>query len=186
MLRLMFCVFLLPSFLTACGSGYKTEKVKLYRFAVASRDANMQREFRSLIDEYNRMAGMKVLHYSDDPSEANSVIVITEGLQKRDGKVGWGQWMSESKSDSPLGKMPGQKSKRLIRYSMRVEFDADYMRRNDTYAKQKLFFHEVGHGLEMDHNPEDIQDVMFPDVAGDKNFPDYFERVRSYLADRLE
>ena len=92
--------------------------------------------------------------------------------------------MSESQAENPLTKLPGEKAKRTITYSMRVEFDAEYMRRSDLYAKQKLFFHEVGHGLEMDHNPGDVRDVMFPDVAGDKDFDDYFRRVRSYLSDR--
>lgn len=182
MLRIILLVLFVPSFLLACGTDYKTEKVKFYRFAVASRDANMQREFRSLIDEYNRMVGTQILKYTDDPSHANSVIIITEGLQSRDGKVGWGQWMSESRAENPLGKMPGEKVKRTITYSMRVEFDADYMRRSDTYAKQKLFFHEVGHGLEMDHNPDNIEDVMFPDVAGTKDFSRYFQQVRNYIA----
>ena len=98
--------------------------------------------------------------------------------------VGWGQWISEIRAENPLTKLPGEKAKRTIAYSMRVEFDAEYMRRNDLYGKQKLFFHEVGHGLEMDHNPTDAADVMYPDVVGEKDFDQYFNRVRQYLSER--
>lgn len=172
------------TFLYGCGADYDTKKVKSYRFAVAGGDANFKREFKSLIQDYNRFSQLPVLEYVDSAEGANSIIVVTEGLQTRDGKVGWGQWMAESQAESPMAKLPGDKAKRTITYSMRVEFDAEYMRRGDLYAKQKLFFHEVGHGLEMDHNPGDLHDVMYPDVAGDKNFDAYFARVRTYMGDR--
>jgi hypothetical protein len=36
----------------------------------------------------------------------------------------------------------------------------------------------------MDHVPSDMRDVMYPDVAGDKDFEEYFTRVRMYMSDR--
>jgi hypothetical protein len=184
MLRIPLLGLLALCLLSACGSDYDTKKVKSYRLAVMSDDANMKREFRSLIQDYNRLSQLNVLEYAEDAAGANSVIVVTEGLQTRDGKVGWGQWMAESQAENPMTKLPGDKAERTITYSMRVEFDAEYMRRGDLYAKQKLFFHEVGHGLEMDHVPSDMRDVMYPDVAGDKDFEEYFTRVRMYMSDR--
>lgn len=167
----------------ACGSGYETVKVKDYRLAVLIQDATIQHQFATLIDDYNQYAGMRVLTYEPSASAANSAIVLTEGLQTRDGKVGWGQWMTSSKSENPLTKAPGDKAKRTVEFSMRVEFDADYMRKKTHVEQQKLFFHEVGHGLELDHNPADQTDVMYPDVSGDKDFPRYFEYVRRYMND---
>ena len=184
MLRVTSLMLLSTIFVLGCGTGYDTEKIKSYRIAVTNADSTLIRDFRSLIQDYNRLAKLTVLEFVANPAEANSVIVVTEGLQKRDGKVGWGQWISEIRAENPLTKLPGEKAKRTIAYSMRVEFDAEYMRRNDLYGKQKLFFHEVGHGLEMDHNPTDAADVMYPDVVGEKDFDQYFNRVRQYLSER--
>lgn len=183
---------LLALLATACGSGgYKTTKIKDYRLALVQGPSELKRDFRQLVDDFNQQAGLVVLTYVDDPAQANSAIIITEGLHQRDGKVGWGQWMSERRSENPLSKMPGESVQRTIEYSMRLEFDAEYFRARHTetdskahYEKQKLFFHETGHGLEMDHNPGDQTDLMYPDIAGDKDFPRFFERVRNYMRDQ--
>ena len=69
-------------------------------------------------------------------------------------KVGRGQMLYDAESQNPLLVMPGKKPKRVIRYGMKVELDENFMLTKDLLDKQKLFFHEVGHGLEMDHSPE--------------------------------
>jgi predicted Zn-dependent protease len=74
---------------------------------------------------------------------------------------------------------------------MRLEFDEEYFRTRTGSSetskmrieKQKLFFHEVGHGLQLDHSANQ-EDVMYFDISGDKSFANYFNYVRSYLSDR--
>jgi hypothetical protein len=66
---------------------------------------------------------------------------------------------------------------------MKIQFDQTYLSTMTHYDNQKLFFHEVGHGLEMNHITTDVSEVMYPDVGGDKNFPLYFTRVQAYMAD---
>lgn len=175
---------------TACGASYDTEKVKDYRMAVLSDDPKVKAEFANLIEDFNEHAKMRVLTYVADAKDANSAIILTQGLQQRDGKVGWGQWMSNTDSDNPVVTMPGQKAKRTVEFSMRVEFDADYIKSRmvnedakKLTEKQKLFFHEVGHGLEMDHNEKDKSDLMFPDISGEKDFERFFSGVRRYMSD---
>ncbi len=174
---------------SACGRSYETVKVKHYRLAMTNGTPAMQDEFRRLTLEFNAYAQSEALEFVDDPAQANSSITMTKGLRAiTGGKVGLGQWLSESVADSPLG-FSGN-PKRVVRFAMRLEFDEEYFssRLNENgdeqkhIDKQKLFFHEVGHGLEMEH-AADKQDVMYTDVSGNKDFPSFFDRVRTYLGE---
>lgn len=183
-------ILLLSLVSVGCGSSYKTTKIKNYTLSVVNDDKRLKAEFNDLIDDFNRFTGSEVLTYVENPEQANSAIILTKGLKQRDGKVGWGQWLSETKSDSPVA-TPGNKPKRTISYSMRLEFDLEYYTsrlknpgEKETIEKQKLFFHEVGHGLEMDHVTSSESEVMYPDISGDKNFELFFEQVRAYMADQ--
>ena len=188
---------LLPAFLTglsgflfaACGGSYQTSKIKVYKLSLVEGDQQFAPVFKQLVADYNQQAGVHVLDYVDNPNDANSPLILTKGLKgSTDGKVGLGQWLSETKADNPFGAMPGQTLSRTVTYSMRIEFDWDFFndRKADsstnTYDKQKLFFHEVGHGLEMNH-VTDVNDVMYPDIAGQKDFNTYLQRVRDYMSD---
>jgi hypothetical protein len=171
--------------LSACGGSYETTKVKDYRMTLVNDDAKLADEFKRLIEDFNTYAGMEVLRYEDSAGDANSAIVVTPGLQQQPGnKVGWGQWLSDTKQDDAIFTTPGRRPHRTIEYSMRVEFDAEYMRTRSHLDKQKLFFHEVGHGLEMSHDNSSTRNVMHESVTGDKDFSAYFARVRAYMQDQ--
>ncbi len=186
---------------TACGANYKTTKVKNYKLALVQGDAYFKEDFRFLVQDFNERAGINVLEFVDSADDGNSPIIMTKGLKAKtpDNNVGFGQWLSESKSDNP---MTTTRPERTVTYTMRLEFDWDYFNGThgnsepeNVYKKEKLFFHEVGHGLEMEHNvadecraehtAEDEHNVMFCDVGkGDqKDFDSYFQRVRNYMSD---
>ncbi len=178
-----------------CGKSFETHKVKNYSLALVQGDSYFKAEFKTLVADFNKRAGLDVLTFEDDAADANSPIIMTHGLKAStpDNNVGFGQWLSESKSDNPMTVSPGTKPQRTVTYSMRVEFDWEYFQSalgddkpQNIYKKEKLFFHEVGHGLEMVHNTNEEHDVMYPDVGrGDeKDFDGFFDRVRSYMADR--
>ncbi len=177
--------------LLGCGTAYQTTYVKNYRLAIAEGDRSLSSTIRVLISDFNQRAGRQVLTYEDSLTDANSAIIITKDLEKKteamvgSAKVGLGQWLAETRTDNPLLNMPGEKLKKTVYYAMRLEFDYDYMNSRSFYDQQKLFFHEVGHGLELDHNTSDSSDVMYPDVGvGEtKDFNRYFEYVRSYVSD---
>lgn len=184
----------LAALTSACGSNYETTKVKEYKLALVQGESYFKDEFRALVQAFNARAGMNVLSFVDSADDANSSIILTKGLKASspNNEVGFGQWLSESKSDNPFTTTPGRSPQRTVTYSMRLQFDWDYFndaRGNedpkDVYKKQKLFFHEVGHGLEMDHDEGEEHSVMYPDVGkGDqKDFGSFFERVRSYMND---
>ncbi len=179
----------IPTLTTSCGTAYKVEKFKSYRLFLVEPNQDLEPEFRTLIDEFNVQAGQNVLTYAKNAEDANSAIVVTAGLKNATaGKVGLGQWLAESRTSDNSFSIEGRPSKQKVYYSMRIEFDLDYfMTRlgNDPtkkYEKQKLFFHEVGHGLEMNHNNKNTEDLMYPDISGEKDFSYFFQQVRKYMS----
>lgn len=175
--------------LPACGNAsYETTKIKSYSLAILDQPAAVQVEFQRLIREFNAYAGLEVLTYASSPADANSSVTLTVGLrEKTGGKVGLGQMLSQTKSDSPVS-MPGSHPKQEIRYSMRLEFDAAYVNGNLGHKdqqkivdNQKLFFHEVGHGLEMNHDDSSTRNVMHSNIDGEKDFEPFFVKVRNYM-----
>jgi hypothetical protein len=179
--------FISAYLMTACGSSYNEHDIKDYRLAVESNDASVKDAFEKMISEFNSQVGLSALKFVNDPADANSQIILTRGLNARDGKVGWGQWIRTTESDSPVGSIIGETPDRTNVYSMRLEFDQDYViermdssRADRYYEFRKLFYHEVGHGLQMDHDPNP-QALMYYDISGTKDFNGYIKRVQQYL-----
>lgn len=174
-----------------CGSKVETVKVKNYKMALVERVLSLETEFMQLIRDFNKAARLNVLTYEKDLAQANSPIIVTKGLKtKTGGKIGLGQWVAQTESSSSFALTSQSSRQETTYFSMRVEFDADYLQARlgssdpvKQYEKQKLFFHEVGHGLEMDH-VKDPRDVMYDDVDGEKDFEAFFDRVRAYMQDR--
>ncbi len=155
---------------------------KEYRLYVNSEDSKVQDEFRSLVDLFNARTCAKVIALVDNADDANSHIVLTKGLQQRDGKVGWGQWERISYSGGPTG------TDETLVYTMSLEFDYDYVYNrlgSDNESKRKsltnLFDHEIGHGLQMEHDTTNTRSVMYPDISGTKDFEPFFKDVRRFF-----
>jgi hypothetical protein len=181
--------------LVACGGSYDTEHVKDYRLAVVEGTDADREELQRLIIDFNDKAGMQVLNYVTAADDANSAVLFVNGLEAKtkattgEARIGQAQWFMETASENPMSSM-GRNPKRTVTYTMRIELDAEYMRSRQgwdddkhTYDKQKLFFHEVGHGLELDHNEHDKSDLMYPSTDGSKDMQRFFHYVRGYMAD---
>jgi hypothetical protein len=144
-----------------------------------------------MVDQFNRETGTESLKLVDHPNDANSEIILTKGLNARDGKVGWGQWIRTTESESAANSLFGDTPSRTHIFTMRLEFDYDYIKdrinvadSEKHYDFRKLFYHEVGHGLQLDHDPNP-QSVMYYDISGTKDFNGYIRQVRSYLQDSV-
>jgi len=187
--RRVLCAFfslILGSGLMACGQSYDDKEVKDYRLTVIDGTPQQNKMLRTMIDGYNRAAGFLAMRWVDDAEQANSAVILTKGLHDRDGKVGWGQWLSETEHDKNFA-LPGDTIERTTTYSMRLEFDLDYVESrfgsgdaDKEYDVKKLFTHEVGHGLFLGH-ATDASDVMYYDISGQKDFDQHFEYVREYF-----
>lgn len=173
--------------LTSCGMPVSDRSVKDFVISCMECDVALHDGFRNLVHNYNNQAGIEALHYTSSSEEANSPLYLTKGLNIRDGKVGWGQWIAETEERRTF--LPDPRSIRTTSYSMRLELDDEFVRtkissltESDQTDMKKLFYHEVGHGLQMGHDP-DISSVMYYDISGTKDFESYFVRVREFFAD---
>ncbi|MDA9951685.1 hypothetical protein N9D31_03815 [Oligoflexaceae bacterium] len=182
-------VILLIAFstLSSCGGDYNKVEVKDYRLQVKSSDPAVHNFFYTLIQDFNERAGIDALSYVSNPNEANSTIELINGLRLQDKKVGWGQWVKETQT-SGVDMFSNSKPTKTIMYSMKVEFDEEYMTSRldlDTDEKNaevfKLFAHETGHGFLFEHHP-DPTNVMYYDVSGEKEYSSYFKNVQAFFA----
>ena len=175
--------------LSACGTKYVEEEVKDYRISLETRDPTMDAVFAGFVERYNNEIGFQALNIVSEQAAANSQLILTVGLKNRDNKIGWGQWIKTIEEERPSNAFDTDKAIRKISYSMRVEFDDTYMReraRIDASEEQKienfrLFAHEVGHGLMMDHIPTTTS-VMYEKVLpGKPDYTDYYKRAREFF-----
>lgn len=189
MLRSPLFLMLVAFFFASCGAQLERTEVKTYVLALKDSDRSHAKIVKQMIDDYNGNVGFKALEYSESIDTANCPVIITKGLEKRDGKVGWGQWFSTTEREGLMIPVPGTRSSETVRYSLQVEFDEDFITsntKNSTNGElnievRKLFAHEIGHGFQFQHEAAE-NDVMYYDISGDKDFSTYWPRVRSFFS----
>jgi hypothetical protein len=186
----LFPVLALVSFLAlsvSCGQTVDEHTFKTYTLAVDRGTTESNTSFRNLVNEFNNMAGLEALQFTENKADANSLITLVPDLQSKEGKVGWGQWITETREQNTV-KGISVKKDRTIEYSMRLDLDQDYVSSrmkakigsSKHYELQKLFFHETGHGLQMAHNKKQSH-VMYYEISGKKDFVGFFEEVAAFF-----
>lgn len=176
--------------LSSCGGSlYQVKTSKDFRLTVRSDDSRVVSTINALVGTFNSKAGIEAISLAETPEDANSIILFTRGLTSRDGKVGWGQWLVETHDESAAVALTGRKPVREMEYSLRVELDEEYVTQRavnptteGSYELFKLFAHEVGHGFQLEHNPNDESDMMYPDIGGTKDEARFFQEVRDFFA----
>ena len=177
--------------LSSCGQNVKKTSIKSYILGVNPAHEAYKPMIRMLIRDYNGNVGSEVLQYSESLDSANSEVIITKGLEARDGKVGWGQWSSSTERKGTVVAVPGVKSSETTKYSLQVEFDEEFLKTNEkvtanglpNYELRKLFAHEIGHGFQLDHDP-DVKQVMYMDISGEKNFDTYWPKIQAFFSQK--
>ncbi len=158
---------------------------KNYVFFIDTQDALVQEAFEKILTRLNQEVGLEAFTVTSDRNAANSSITFVEGLEKSDGKIGYGRYVRETRRTGPLSLNPKIKNK----YSIEAEFDLDYVKKRATANLVidlqmdlfKLVAHEIGHGLEKPHENEETA-LMYYNISGFKNFPPYFQDVHDYLS----
>lgn len=182
-------IILIISICVSCGS-QKEYHIKDYNLFINTTNPSLISASKRLIARFNLLAGAQVIRSVDNKEEANSLITFTSGLQERDGKLGYGQWETETTKDAPTISLQGKSSKKTIEYSMNLEFDMSYFIKrinanSNSYEGKELFLlfcHEVGHGLTLDHT-NDITDVMYPVITNieNKSYDRFFQQVKDFF-----
>ena len=187
-LRLIVLSIISSLAISACGSSTVVHKsVKNFRLSLDPRYKQLEPTFVELIDSFNHHAGFTALRLVDAPDKANSTIVITNGLTDAFHKVGFGQWIIETQENKSVTAQGAPLVTKIDHYEMRIEFDQSFVGNlalhegdsSSRYELEKLFFHEVGHGMQMEHS-KDESDVMFENIGGQKDFDRFFARVHDF------
>ena len=186
------------SLLTSCSVNYDKEVEKDYRIFVDTNDTVLLQSVAMLADRFNQDLGLDALQIVNSAAEANSTISFTEGLRAKEQKLGLGQWILTTVSEGRELFPSNRPLKKTLIYSMELDFDLDNFKvksmdvirgnlDSDNYQHlYHLFCHEVGHGLQMDHD-EDQGSIMYKSIPDNYAFePEYdyfFDEARLFFED---
>jgi hypothetical protein len=184
--------------LTACGANYDETRIKNFRLFIETDDSDIINKFKGFSEIFNKEVGLiaasgedrDAITIVDSPSEANSTAKIVLGLESEKDKIGFGRWETKTSEDAPVLSLTGGNPRRVVEYSMALEFDEAYILdriqapKNSEQWKEifTLFCHEVGHGMTLVHT-DDITDVMYPTINGKRqiDFEQHFENIRNFF-----
>ena len=187
-------LFLFTSFVVSCGS-YKTVYVKDFRVFIETDSNDLRDTVETLTLSYNDEFGGEALTLVDDKEDANSYIRFISGLRATKDKLGLGQWITVTAHEGQDVIAGGGKSlERTVVHSMELDFDLENFtaKQNGKFDRSSgewkhlyhLFCHEVGHGLQMEHD-EHKQSVMYKSIPeksrNNLDYDGYFNAARSFF-----
>ncbi len=189
LLALVSCVSLV-----ACKE-YKVREIKDFRLYVQSDDQKLKAAIKDLADQFNKDVGGNALTVVDSEDNANSKISFVKNLKDAEGiKLGLGQWRT-TQTEKNKFKSNGSETEVVVVHSMNIEFDLNNFvskisKMTDKSSKEykhlyHLFCHEVGHGMQLDHDKDDVHSIMNPVVPKVSpvalDYDHFFSYVRSYM-----
>ncbi|MCX6131359.1 MAG: hypothetical protein NTX25_20145 [Proteobacteria bacterium] len=149
---------LLVSF--GCRETKEFHQVKNFQIYVDSDEEVFTHAIKTLAADYNSKLGIEVLNVVDTEELSNSVIHFKSGMSNDNKKLGLGQWHTATQAKT-LGQV-NKKQITTVTYGMEITFDRENFKRKsllimDTNSDEykhlfHLFTHEVGHGMQLDHN----------------------------------
>lgn len=186
----LFKLLTISTLLIGCGEDYKVIKIKDYKLSIFQGEESDFKILEDLINRYNQDVGRHVLSFERSPASANAPVKIMPSLREvypeaSSDPAGVGSSYVITKTEHPLVEVTGRKAKMWMKHFMELFFQQDIFRSNNPQLVYRLFCHEVGHGLEMDHNRASRHEVMYPYLYDDPetDFNSYFEHVRQYMDD---
>lgn len=192
--KIVGCLCLLA--LQACGNqSYMTEHIQDFRIFPETNDRVILQSVDTLIDQYNDDMGFNAISMVRTREDANSFMRFPFGLRSSENKLGLGQWITVT-TEEGRELLPSRRTlTRSVLYSMEIDFDFENFREksqriingNDDNAwahLYHLFCHEIGHGLQMNHE-EDKGSVMYPSIPENSrpniSYKRYFSEARRFF-----
>lgn len=184
--------FVAVAALVGCGGTDETVLHKTYLFNLEG-SLSAQNTLKELITEFNSEAGSNYLQVAEGGILGNSTITLISDLEMREGKLGYGSWIIDEQQSSSTSSLLTIDNTTELHYSMKLELDEAFFEERQDLPKTDLerqrlkilVYHEIGHGLLMNHDAENDTSVMFPTIKADPNvdLSAYFERVRAFFRD---
>lgn len=176
---------------SSCGGSFFISNVKEYYFAISPDTSENRRIFGKLFRDFNSRFSSDVLHLAEEGAWDNSKtsrITLTEGLARKEDKLGWGKWIRHSRLNSGQSFLRSPHKLRKDIYTMDIEFDKNHFKKwhrsDDKNHKQQLktlFLHELGHGFQLDHEPN-RSSIMYKEInVGKKDYQSYYLKVEKFL-----
>lgn len=182
--------------LNACGTQtYVTEHIQDFMVFPETKDGVILETLELLNHQYNDEIGFQAITLVNDESEANSFIRFPFGLRNSENKLGLGQWITVTTEEGREILPSRRVLTRSVMYSMEIDFDYQnfrdksqrFLSKNDGRAWAHLYHlycHEIGHGLQMIHEPSK-DSVMYPSIPegsrSNVNYDRYFNSARQFF-----
>lgn len=183
--------------LNACGSNVVTVNKKDYRIFVYTDSEQVRETIDELTATYNDEIGIEAIKIVDNSLDSNSSIQFISGLRSSEKKIGLGQWVTRTSFDKQnlFPNIHASTPTRVVHYSMKLKFDLENFSKKMTSRDDKssgpwrhlyhLFCHEVGHGLKLGHDENEINSVMYPSIPENSrqnvDYNTYFNQARAFL-----
>ena len=195
------CVYIFVFLSIGCQTDIYTTDIKEYRFTIEPRTERNVLLFRSFFRAFNRQfekqfGQPRLLQLTSTKTNNTSTIHIGDNNQYRirniDGQeyktVGKGNWQRNSYVHIYGGILLRQQKVIENIYSMKLYFNehylhewhssTDYLTRQQAYT---LFLHELGHGMQMGHEPEST-DIMYYQInRNKKDLSAFMRRVAKFM-----
>ncbi len=127
----------------------------------------------AILAEFNQRLGSNIASLCTE--NCNGVIEFVS--PREDGVVGLCEPSTYVRSKSHFSMKKGWIRQRKSELRADIKISSDLRNRGNQEFLRTIIFHELGHGLLLDHSSNE-HDVMFAVVNGEKNFDMYFEQVR--------
>ena len=180
----------------ACGDGSPLLRhKKKYYFVVSPSTPENLHVVKSYFHEFNSQFSSEVLHLTRRgglPSDQISSITFTPNMSKKEGKdkdkLGWAHWESCTRFTNLQDWLKGPHKILTKIHTMHIEFDGTQLKAwhnsqqdQDLLKAKSLFYHELGHGFHMKHEPENSS-VMYATInSSPKNFRDFYLKSERFL-----
>jgi hypothetical protein len=160
--------------LAACGS-MESVSVRFALQPIGVPDRQLL-DINEILEEFNQRSGSNIAYLCSQDCTGTIEFIG----RRSDAVVGLCEPSTYVRSKSRFSMKTGLTQERKSELRADIKLSSDLMAEGNRDFLRTIIFHELGHGLLLEHSPSE-QDVMFAVVNGEKNFDSYFEQVRQKL-----
>ncbi|MEI8025311.1 MAG: matrixin family metalloprotease [Pseudomonadota bacterium] len=169
-------LFSLTVLLALAGCGSKESVIARFALEPVGIPESQLVDISAILAEFNERLGSNLASLCSE--DCTGVMELVS--PREDGIVGLCEPSTYIRSKSRFSMSKGWTRQRKSELRADIKISSDLMNEGNKAFLRTIIFHELGHGLLLDHSSNE-HDVMFAVVNGEKDFDRYFEQVRSKL-----